>query len=230
MSVLVDLAQIGLYMLYILLPILAFYIIYMTLTKAFEDMGFTTVEAVIIVFVSFLFGFEIILFGLNVSNISLFSYENWVIGISMGGAVIPIVLSIYLIIKKKILLKHLLIGIVIVTIITFFATRPVAGKGIVSSFPYWLLPAVCASLMSVMLSWKKYSKAAPLAYISGTLGVLIGADFLHLPQLLQMQTEATTTAVIGGANVFDMVYITGILAVILDGILMYHQRSKEAGA
>ncbi|MBN2065381.1 MAG: DUF1614 domain-containing protein [Candidatus Thermoplasmatota archaeon] len=228
MSFPVDLVQIGLYLLYILLPILAFYIIYMTLTKAFEDMGFTTVEAVIIVFVSFLFGFEIILFGVNISTLSLFSYENWIIGISMGGAVIPILLSIYLIIRKNLASKHLLIGIVTVTIITFLVTRPVAGKGIVSAFPYWLLPAVCASLISVILSWKTFSKAAPLAYISGTIGVLIGADFLHLPQLLQIRTTSTTMAVVGGANVFDMVYITGILAVILDGILMYHQRSKEA--
>ncbi len=228
MPVLVDLAQIGLYILYILLPILAFYIIYMTLTKAFEDMGFTTVEAIIIVFVSLLFGFEIIVFGLNISNIPLFSYGNWIVGISMGGAVIPIVLSLYLFVKKRLVLKHLLIGIGIVAIIAFLVTRPVAGKGIVSSFPYWLLPAVCASLISAILSWKAFSKAAPLAYISGTIGVLIGADFLHLSQLLQMQTASTTMAIIGGANVFDMVYITGILAVILDGILMYRQRSKEA--
>lgn len=230
MSFPVDLAQIGLYMLYILLPILAFYIIYMTLAKAFEDMGFTTIEAIIIVFVSFLFWYEIILFGFNISNISLFSYGNWIIGISMGGAVIPILLSIYLIIKKNLASKHLLIGIIVVTIITFLVTRPVEGKGIVSAFPYWLLPSVCASLISVILSWKAFGKAAPLAYISGTIGVLIGADFFHLPQLLQMQTTSKTMAIIGGANVFDMIYITGILAVILDGILMYRQRSKEARA
>ena len=111
--------------------------------------------------------------------------------------------------------------------ITFFVTSPVAGEGIVSPFPYWLLPAIFASLASIFLSWKIFQQAAPLAYISGTIGVLIGADFLHLPELLNIQIEKSTFAVIGGANVFDMVFITGILAVIVDGILMYKQKSPS---
>ena len=52
-------------------------------------------------------------------------------------------------------------------------------------------------------------------------------DFFHLPQLLTYQVEKVSPAVIGGANVFDMVFITGILAVIVDGLFMYHKRSKE---
>jgi len=222
----ITLNQIGLWILYILLPILALYIIYLILTKAFRYMGFTSLEAVIIVFVSFLFGFEIIIFGFNISNIYLFSYENWRVGINMGGAIIPILLSIYLTIKKKIPIKKIFIGILIVAIIAFFVTRPVAERGIIASFPYWLLPAFFASIASVILSWKDFIRAAPLAYISGTIGVLIGADFFHLPELLSYSTEKVTNAVIGGADVFDMIFITGIIAVILDGMIMFRQRPK----
>jgi hypothetical protein len=221
------LTQIGLWILYISIPIIALFIAYLILTKAFRYMGFTSLEAIIILFVSFLFGFEIIIFGFNISNIYLFSYGNWNVGINIGGAMIPILLSIYLVIKKKIPLKKVAIGILIVTIIAFFVTRPVADKGIVASFPYWLLPAIFASIISAVLLWKDFIKAAPLAYISGTIGVLIGADFLHLWELLNIPTKTTTNAVIGGAVVFDMIFITGILAVILDGIIMFRQRSKE---
>ena len=224
MSFLFDLTQFGLYLLYIILPLLVLYIAYLILTKAFKDMGFSSLEAIIIVFVSFLFGFNIIIFGVNISNIYLFSYQNWLVGINTGGAVIPILLSIYLTKKKDIPLKKIGIGIIVVTIITFFVTYPIAEKGIVSPFPYWLLPAFFASIASVILSWKNFQHAAPLAYISGTIGVLIGADFLHLPELLTTPIETETFAVIGGANVFDMVFITGILAVIVDGILMYRQK------
>jgi uncharacterized membrane protein len=222
----ITLNQIGLWIIYILLPILALYIIYLILTKAFSYMGFTSLEAVIIVFVSFLFGFEIIIFGFNISNIYLFSYDNWRVGINMGGAIIPILLSFYLTIKKKIPLKKIFIGILIVAIIAFFVTRPVAERGIIASFPYWLLPALFASIISVILLWKNFIKAAPLAYISGTIGVLIGADFFHLPELLSYSTEKVTNAIIGGADVFDMIFITGIIAVILDGVIMFHQRPK----
>jgi len=224
MSVLFDLAQFGLYLFFILLPILILYIAYLILTKAFKDMGFSSLEAIIIIFVSFIFGFDIILFGFNISNIYLFSYENWRIGINTGGAIIPILLSIYLTRKNKIPLKKIGVGILIVTVITFFVTYPVAEEGIISPFPFWLLPAIFASFASIFLSWKIFKQAAPLAYISGTIGVLIGADFFHLPQLLNIHIEKSTFAVIGGANVFDMVFITGILAVIVDGILTYKQK------
>ena len=226
MFVFTNLTQIGLWILYIAIPIIALYLVYLILTKAFRYMGFSSLEAIFIVFVSFLFGFEIIIFGFNISNIYLFSSGNWKVGINMGGAVIPILLSVYLTIKKKISLKKVLLGILIVTIITFFISKPVAEKGIVATFPYWLLPAFSSSICSVILSWRDFIKAAPFAYITGTIGVLIGADFLHLPELLSFSSDKTTNAIIGGAIVFDMIFITGIIAVILDGIIMFGQRKK----
>ena len=221
-----SLTQIGLWILYISLPILLLYIMYLLLTKAFSYMGFTSLEAIIIVFVSFLFGFEIIIFGVNISNIYLFSQENWRVGVNIGGAIIPILLSIYLTIKKKIPLKYVAIGILVVTIISYIVTTSVPNRGIVSTFPFWLLPALFASISSIVLLRKDFIKAAPLAYISGTIGVLIGADFLRLPELLGYSVEKVTPAIIGGAVVFDMIFITGIIAVILDGAILLRQSSK----
>ncbi|MCK5636079.1 MAG: DUF1614 domain-containing protein [Thermoplasmatales archaeon] len=222
-----NLTQIGLWILYISIPIIALYLIYLIITKAFNYMGFTSIEAIIIVFVSFLFGFEIIILDFNISNIYLFSHGNWRLGINMGGAIIPILLSVYLIIKKKISLKNVLFGIIVVSIISFFVTNPVENRGIVAYFPFWLLPAIFASITTIFLSWKNFHKAAPLAYICGTIGVLIGADFLHLPELLSFAPEKVTPAIIGGAVVFDMIFITGIIAVVLDGLIMFRQRSRE---
>ena len=227
MFTMLSLTEIGLLLIYILFPILIFYFIYLIFTKAFRYMGFSSVEAIIIVLVSILLGFPIIIFGHNISNINIFSYNGWIIGISTGGAIIPILLSIYLIIKKKIRLKYVGIGIFIVTIVTYFVTSPEPDKGIVSYFPYWLLPAFFASITSIFLLWKDVIKGAPLAYVSSTFGVLIGADFLHLPDLLKYPpTKLGTRAIIGGAVIFDMVFLTGVLAVIVYGLLMYKQRTK----
>ncbi|KYK33462.1 MAG: hypothetical protein AYK22_06615 [Thermoplasmatales archaeon SG8-52-3] len=223
---LLTLTDIGLWIVYITIPILIFYFIYLIFTNAFRYMGFTTIEAIIIVFISFLFGFEIIISGFNISNIYLFSYEKWNVAINMGGAVIPILLSIYLTIKKKLPLWKILIGISIVTIISYFVTQPVPEKGIIALFPYWLLPGFFASFASIFLSWKNFNKAAPIAYISGTIGVLIGADFLHIWELLNFEINSPRSAVLGGAVVFDMIFITGIIAVILDSLIMYQKRKK----
>jgi len=224
----ITLTELGLYILYVSLPILILYMAYLIATKAFKDMGFSSIEATIIIFVSFILGYGIIdgYIGFSFANIQLFTYNNWVVGINTGGAIIPILLSIYLIIRKKLPIKKIVMGIVFVAIVTFFVTYPDPNKGIVSPFPLWLIPAFLASILSAILLWKNFRQAAPLAYVSGTIGVLIGADVFHLLGLLNYPAKIGSPAVIGGANVFDMVFITGILAVIIDGLFMYQKRYK----
>ena len=82
------LTQISIYVLYILIPLLALYFGYLIITKAFNNMGFTSFEALIIVFISFLLGSGIVdeYVGFSFSNIQLFTYGNWIVGINTGGA------------------------------------------------------------------------------------------------------------------------------------------------
>ncbi|MBE3121054.1 MAG: DUF1614 domain-containing protein [Thermoplasmata archaeon] len=224
------LSQLAGYLFVILLPVLALYIVYLIITKAFRDMGFSSLEAIVIVFVSFLLGAGIIdgYVGVSFSNIPLFTYhEYWMVGINVGGAVIPVLLSIYLSLKNRLKPIRVFLGIGIVTLVTYLVTYPDPEKGIVATFPLWILPIVIASLVSLLVYWKEKRKAAPLAYVIGTLGVLIGADCFHLISLLENEIHTTRNAVIGGANVFDMVFITGILAVFLDGLLIFQQKRKK---
>ena len=54
--------------------------------------------------------------------------------------------------------------------------------------------------------------AAPLAYIGGSIGVLIGADLLNLGKLREL---GAPIASIGGAGTFDGIFLTGVLAVLI---------------
>jgi len=65
-----------------------------------------------------------------------------------------------------------------------------------------------------MLLSTKYAPA--LAYIAGTLGTLIGADLLNLGKI---QGLGAPIASIGGAGTFDGIFMTGILAVLLAGLM-----------
>jgi uncharacterized membrane protein len=218
------------YLFVILLPVLALYIVYLIITKAFHEMGFSSLEAIVIVFVSFLLGSGIIdgYAGISFSKIPVFSYQNyWIVGINVGGAVIPIILSVYLSLKNKLRPFTVFLGIGIVSVVTFFVTYPDPEKGIVSTFPFWMVPIFFASFISIVFACKEKSKAAPLAYTIGTLGVLIGADGFHLMSLVQNEVQTARNAVIGGASVFDMVFITGILAVFLDGLLIIQEKRKK---
>jgi len=222
--------QLAEYFFVIILPIVVFYILYLIITKSFREIGFSTLEAIVIVFLSFLLGSGIIdsSVGISFSNIPLFTYHTyWMVGINVGGAIIPILLSLYLCVKNRLAPLQVFLGIGIISIVTFFVTSPDPEKGIVSPFPWWLLPILTASLVSLFFSWNLKKKAAPLAYTIGTLGVLIGADCFHLIGLLQNEINTPRNAVIGGASVFDMVFITGILAVFLDGFLVVQQKRNK---
>ncbi|MDN5849012.1 MAG: DUF1614 domain-containing protein [Nitrococcus sp.] len=128
-----------------------------------------------------------------------------VIAINVGGALIPIVLSIYLLIKNKLYLAALL-GIAAVAGTVHLLAAPVPGAGI--SVPAFVPPLVTTAV-ALLLS-RAY--AAPLAYICGSLGTLIGGDLLNLGQI---QNLGTAVASIGGAGMFDGIFITGLLAMVL---------------
>ena len=64
-------------------------------------------------------------------------------------------------------------------------------------------------------------------YKRQVIGVLVGADVLRLMELLSDKPQQFAVVAIGGASVFDMVFLTGILAVIIDSVLMFGQKRRE---
>jgi len=127
----------GGYLVVIFLPLLAFYIVYLILSRSFHEMGFSSWEAVVIVFVSFLLGSGLVdgVAGVRFSDVALFTYHTyWLVGINVGGALIPLLLSIYLVWKNKLRLIRVLSGITSVAVITYFVTYADPEQGIVSSF------------------------------------------------------------------------------------------------
>ena len=136
-------------------------------------------------------------------------WPGTVIAVNLGGAVIPTILSIYLMIKNR-LFFHGLIGAGIAAVIIHHLAYPVPGVGI--GVPV-LLPAVVALVIAWLFSWEH---TPALAYIVGTLGTLIGADLVNLGKL---QGLGAPVASIGGAGTFDGIFLTAILAVLLTSLM-----------
>ena len=128
------------------------------------------------------------------------------ISINLGGCLIPATLSVYLFSNSTLSLSSTLLGIAIISAISYFFSRPIQGFGI--GMPILVAP-VSAALVGLLISPEQ---SAPLAYISGTLGVLIGADLLRLKDISRL---GTPYASIGGAGTFDGIFITGIVAALL---------------
>lgn len=135
-------------------------------------------------------------------------WPGTIIAINLGGAVIPILLSLYLLAKNRIWLPAI-IATAVVSAVCFALARPVPGAGI--TIPIFI-PPLAACVISCLLAWRQ---AASVAYVSGGLGTLIGADLMNLGNI---QGLGTPVASIGGAGTFDGIFVTGILAVVLASI------------
>lgn len=128
------------------------------------------------------------------------------ISLNVGGGLVPIAFSIYLFRHSELTLLPVLQGIFFVTLISYLFSRPIRGMGI--GMPMLVAP-VSAALIAIIIDPQL---SAPLAYISGTLGVLVGADLLRLKDIRNM---GAPIASIGGAGTFDGIFITGLVAVLL---------------
>jgi uncharacterized membrane protein len=136
------------------------------------------------------------------------SWPGTVLAVNVGGAVIPTLMSTYLVLRYQLWFKAAIATAIIAAVIHSMAT-PVAGVGI--AVPVFL-PVVTTAILAFILS-REY--AAPLAYIGGSMGTLIGADLLNLDKISGL---GAPVASIGGAGTFDGIFLTGILAVLLAGI------------
>jgi uncharacterized membrane protein len=117
-------------------------------------------------------------------------------------------MSLYLLVKDSIWWQPAA-GVAFVAVIVHLIARPVEAVGI--AVP-GLVPPLLAAGISLAIA---PHMAAPVAYVSGTLGTLIGADLLNLDKLSSL---GGGVASIGRAGTFDGVFLSGIMAVLLVGL------------
>lgn len=135
-------------------------------------------------------------------------WPGTVIAVNVGGAVIPGLLSLYLLYRNHIWAAGA-VATAIVAAVVYFLAYPVRGIGIAVPM---IAPPVITAVTALIIS-RRF--AAPLAYISGSLGTLIGADLLNLDKVQGLHAPIAS---IGGAGTFDGIFLIGVLAVLLAGL------------
>lgn len=131
------------------------------------------------------------------------------LAINLGGAIIPAALAIYLLFQVPLL--PALIATALMIIICKFLTRPVPGRGL--AIPMFI-PPILSTLFAILLAGEF---AAPVAFISGVLGTLIGGDLLNLGKARRVGGGVLS---IGGAGVFDGIFLVGVFSVLLTAITL----------
>ncbi len=138
------------------------------------------------------------------------------IAVNVGGAVIPVLISAYLLIKFPSSLLLAGAGILIVAVITHSVAKPIRGIGVATPA---LVPPLAAALTAILLTSMIHIPDCPVdqcrvvtAYAGGVLGTLIGADLLNLGKIKNL---GAPVASIGGAGTFDGIFLSGFIALLL---------------
>ena len=125
-----------------------------------------------------------------------------VVAINVGGALVPLLLSVYLFLRLN-LRGRMLIATAVVAVIVHLLSQIVPGVGI--AVPMFIPPLVAAGVALIL----SFRRAPPVAYVAGSMGTLLGADISNLPRLAELGAPVVA---IGGAGTFDGVFLTGIIA------------------
>src|SRR5262249_55603244 len=150
-------------------------------------------------------GREVIFFGMRYVVPVVVEWPGTVIAVNVGGAVIPTLLSLYLLFRNDLWIRGI-ITVAVVTAIVHWLAYPVPGVGI--AVPIFV-PPVATAIAAVLIA---RDHAAALAYVGGSLGTLVGADLLNLDVVRGL---GAPVASIGGAGTFDRILLTGIVGVLL---------------
>ncbi|HUY90728.1 MAG TPA: DUF1614 domain-containing protein [Pirellulales bacterium] len=140
---------------------------------------------------------------------------NTIIAVNLGGCVIPTALAAWELLSLAraggwpLTAVGFVAGINIAA--CYFAARPVTGIGI-------MMPGFVSPLSSVLATWVLLGGdafadyRAPVAFIAGVSGPLIGADLLHLKDITRVSVGMLS---IGGAGTFDGIILSAVLATVL---------------
>jgi uncharacterized membrane protein len=129
-----------------------------------------------------------------------------ILAVNLGGAVIPSLVVVYLLTRYSSLLPQMVLSVAIVAIVTHAVARPTKGLGIVTPA---LVPPLAAAASAFLIQ-----SSAPyvIAYVSGVVGTLVGADLTNLKAIPGLGAGIVS---IGGGGTFDGVFLSGIVAVLL---------------
>jgi uncharacterized membrane protein len=138
-----------------------------------------------------------------------------IVAVNLGGCLIPLGLALFEFLRLLSAgpsVKVALVAAVAANIaVCFFVARPIAGVGI--AMPAFASPAVAVGVVWLLLMPDQFQTwRAPVAFIAGVLGPLIGADLLHLRDITKVSARVVS---IGGAGTFDGIVLSGLLAALL---------------
>lgn len=158
-------------------------------------------------------------------NVAITSFDGSVLAVNAIGAGVPILLS------AKIMLGDRLGGIEAFTglLVSVYAAYEIStfdpDVGILVQH-FTMVPLVSA-LVAILVKGPVHEGSPPLAYFYGSVGVLVGADLLRLPQVFSHDPGANIVVAVGGVGTADAIFMAGIVAIAMDVVLEFYREERD---
>lgn len=135
------------------------------------------------------------------------------IWINVSGGLIPIILALYQVHRAQPL--QILLVTAIVGLLSYFLVTVIPGRAIVTrGLRFWLIATLAALLAMAFIAPGVNRIDASVAFAGGVLGTTIGADLLHLKDVIRSE-NAVNPLTIGGAGLNDGIVQSGLYALII---------------
>jgi len=168
--------------------------------------------------------FGTVLATARVIDMPILHLGNIVIGVNTVGFFIPIIITLKILIQRRIPWKQFCLLMVIIAGVTYLYAFFQPGLGVVIYL--FAIPPILASAITFMFrKMKGFSDFNPalLAYAGATIGVLVGADLLNLYKIADHNWDKLVLLSIGGGGILDAIYLAGMVALFADLVF----RSQE---
>jgi len=138
------------------------------------------------------------------------------ISLNFTGVIVPAGIVIFLLATRRLKVHRALVSMGIVALVAYPLTQ-VNDGGAFIQFPFWLIPAGVAAACGLLFTKNMDGERAmirggAIAYAAGCLGMLMGGDLLHLPELLN---AGGSSLVLGARGILDFVFLTGVVAIFI---------------
>jgi len=128
-----------------------------------------------------------------------------IVAVNVGGCIVPVVVAAWVARHAGLGAPELILATTGVAAVCWRFSRVEPGVGVTLRGFVAPLAALAASALVGA------DVLAPLAYVSGTLGVLVGADLLHLREAGRLGAPMLS---LGGAGTRDGIFMAGVIAVL----------------
>jgi uncharacterized membrane protein len=161
----------------------------------------------------------------RVFDVPIIHLGDNVIGVNAVGFFIPTIITIKMLMQRRIPWKQFCLLTVIIAATTYLYTflHPTLG---VIVYLFAIPPILAAAIAFMLWKMKRASEFNPalLTYAGATTGVLVGADLLNLYKLANYDWGKPVLISIGGGGVLDAIFLVGMVALFADLVF----RNEEA--